>query len=214
VRARVLSGRALRSIELFVGDRYLSRKKPGKASGRPELFFSVSKIFKMNRTVSVLIVLSLVICAFLSGCANVHLVPFKDNTYINDFTDSEDRKGYVEFYVGGSSDFMIARVFKLIKKSSGGNKRLLGLIGQYNRQTKIFIIEKPGTYTYLVKKETSMSTVNVRVVEGMLTRARVNIEEICQEKVRNRRGEKVLVDFFDIHVTPEPPVPFTKKIDK
>ncbi len=166
----------------------------------------------MNRTVSTLIAFVFVVVASLSGCANIRLVSFRDNTYFNDFTDNEDRKGYVEFYVGDSSDLMIAEVYKLIEKSPGGNKRLLGLLGQYDRRTKVFITDKPGDYTYLVKKETSVSTVNVRVFEGMLTRARVNIKKLCQEEVRNRRGKKVLVDFFDINVTPEAPIPFKSKI--
>jgi hypothetical protein len=166
----------------------------------------------MNRTVSTLIVLVFVAVASLAGCANVRLVSFRDNTYFNDFTDKKDRKGYIEFYVEDSSDLMIAEVYKLIEKSPGGNKRLLGRLGQYDRGTEVFITDKPGDYTYLVKKGTSVSTVNVRVFEGMLTRARVNIKKLCQEEVRNRRGEKVLVDFFDINVITEPPVSFESKI--
>jgi len=171
----------------------------------------------MNKTVSTLIALVFVIVVSLSGCVNIHLVSFKDNAYFNDLTDNGDRKGYVEFYIGDSSDLMIAKVYKLVEKSPGGNiwsgdRRLLGLLGQYNRATKIFVTEKPGTYTYLVKKETSVSTVNVIVHEGMLTRARVIINTLCEEEVRNRGGEKVLIEFFDINVTTEPPIPFKSKV--
>jgi hypothetical protein len=166
---------------------------------------------EMKKKVSILIAFPLIIAASLSGCTNVRFVPFRDNTYVNDFTDNANKKGYVEFYGGGSSNLMIAKVYKLTENASGRTEMLMGLIGQHNGKTRVLAAEKPGSYTYLVEKNTSASTVNIRVVENMLTRVGVSIQKLCREKIRNRRGEKVMVDFFDIHMTPEPPVPFSKK---
>ena len=165
----------------------------------------------MNLNLSRLIILiSAVSGVFLAGCASIFELSFKDNTYFNDFAADEYNKGYVEFYVGDSSELRIAVLSKCIEKSFDNkilwDEIIIGLLGEYNRDTKVRIAEKPGSYTYIVKKGGSVSTVRVSVTEGMLTPVRVDMKNLFVEEIAGR-----IVKFFEINVIPGQPIPFTPR---
>jgi hypothetical protein len=169
------------------------------------------KGYEMKKNSRLIILILAVSGIILAGCASINEVTFRDNTYFIDFAADEFNKGYVEFYIDNSSEFEVASLSKYIEKSLGdkisSDEMVLGVIGEYDKGTKFRIAEKPGSYTYFVRKGGAVSSVRVYVVEGMSTPVRVNIKNLLEEVILNQ-----IVKFYEIDVIPEETIPLKPSI--
>jgi hypothetical protein len=163
---------------------------------------------KISRLIISILAVSEII---LAGCASTNEITFRDNTYFIDIAADELNKGYVEFYIDNSSEFRIAFLSKYIEKSIGDkisrDEMVIGVIGKYDKGTKVRIAEKPGSYTYFVRKGKAVSSVRVYVVEGMSTPVKVNIKNLFIEEIVDQ-----IVKFYEIDVIPEKPIPLNPSI--
>jgi hypothetical protein len=171
----------------------------------------MDKGYEMKKISRLIILILAVSETILTGCASTNEVTFRDNTYFIDFAADELNKGYVEFYIDNSSEFEVAFLSKYIEKSLGDkisrDEMVIGVIGKYDKGTKVRIAEKPGSYTYFVRKGRAVSSVRVYVVEGMSTPVRVNIKNLLEEEIFDR-----IVKFYEIDVIPEKPIPLKPSI--